>query len=147
MPKKSQADSVASASAPLSPPVLRRFTISGGGVHPELAEEHPGLFLGSGTYEVEELAPGRWRLVMDEGPSEEEMPAPDAQLLAPAGLYDQDLNATAGEQMEAIMRHEIGQPTRPAADLPEGELSLPPVDTAPDTSTSPPDGATAQQPA
>jgi hypothetical protein len=41
-----------------------------------------------------------------------------------AGMYDQELSAAAAEQMEQVLQHRIGQPTRPASDLPHGDLSM-----------------------
>jgi len=41
----------------------------------------------------------------------------------PPGMLDQDLSAAAAEQMERILQHRLGQPTRPASDLPTGDIS------------------------
>ncbi|MBF6591525.1 MAG: hypothetical protein IVW57_13495 [Ktedonobacterales bacterium] len=45
------------------------------------------------------------------------------RLPLPPGMYHQELSAAAGEQMEQLLQHHIGQPTRPASDLPCGDLS------------------------
>ena len=41
----------------------------------------------------------------------------------PPGLYDQDLSEADADQMEQILAHRLGIPTRPAGDLPQGNLS------------------------
>ena len=46
------------------------------------------------------------------------------ELPVPAGLYDQELSEAAASEMEQILQHRIGQPTRSASDLPEGDVSV-----------------------
>ncbi|SRR5258708_303474 len=49
--------------------------------------------------------------------------SPAAPLPLPAGMFDQELSDAAADQMENILHHGLGQPTRPAGDLPSGNLS------------------------
>ncbi len=68
-------DLIESSDAESLSPIPRRFTVRGGGVHPELAQDHPGLFFGpDASVEVEEVSPGRWRLVPPEVPEAEAVP-------------------------------------------------------------------------
>ncbi len=86
-----QTDPADSSDAEPVSPSPRRFTVRGGGVHPELAQDHPGLFFGQdASIEVEEVSPGRWRLVPPEDVPQEAVPAssPSAPQDAPQATQE-----------------------------------------------------------